>query len=284
MIGINTNVSALNSARNLYGSQSSLATSLQRLSSGLRVNSAKDDAAGLAIAERMNSQVRGMKVAIRNANDGISMAQTAESAMGQVGEMLQRMRELTVQASNATNQGGDRDSLQKEFLQLQNEITRVSQSTSFNGSKILVGTGTQTFQVGANAGTSDQIDVAGLNLMSSGAAVASAVNVATGALVINSTVTLAASFDAVISQLDAAITMVNDKRADLGAVQNRFTSTIASLQASVENQSAARGRIMDADFASETANMSRAQILQQAGTAMLSQANQSPQQVLSLLR
>lgn len=281
MIGINTNVSALNSARNLYGTQNSLATSLQRLSSGLRVNSAKDDAAGLAIAERMNSQVRGMKVAIRNANDGISMAQTAESAMGQVGEMLQRMRELTVQASNATNQGGDRDSLQKEFLQLQNEITRVSQSTSFNGSKILVGTNTQTFQVGANAGTTDQIDVAGLNLMSAGAAVASSV---AAALKIDNTVTLAASFDAVLTQLDAAITMVNDKRADLGAVQNRFTSTITSLQASVENQTSARSRIMDADFAAETSNLSRVQILQQAGTAMLSQANQSPQQVLSLLR
>lgn len=274
---INTNINSLTAQRNTSTSQSSLATSMQRLSSGLRVNSAKDDAAGLAIAERMNGQVRGMNVAIRNANDGISLAQTAEGALGQVGNSLQRMRELAVQARNATNNSSDKASLQKEFTQLQSEIGRVLKGTTFNGTAILTSTATQTFQVGANVTANDIIDVAGDDL-SSGSSVAAAI--ATGVALTSS----AAQIGSAIQAIDKAISEVNAKRADFGAIQNRFDSVIANLQVSVENQTAARSRIMDADFASETANLSRAQILQQAGNAMIAQANQMPQQVLSLLQ
>lgn len=274
---INTNINSLTAQRNTSTSQSSLATSMQRLSSGLRVNSAKDDAAGLAIAERMNGQVRGMNVAIRNANDGISLAQTAEGALGQVGNSLQRMRELAVQARNATNNSSDKASLQKEFTQLQSEIGRVLKGTTFNGTAILTSTATQTFQVGANVTDEDIIDVAGDDLSSSSsvsAAISSAITLSTTSAAIGSA----------IEAIDKAINEVNAKRADFGAIQNRFDSVIANLQVSVENQTAARSRIMDADFASETANLSRAQILQQAGNAMIAQANQMPQQVLSLLQ
>ena len=399
MTTINTNVMSMNAQRNLISSQGALATSMQRLSSGLRVNSAKDDAAGLAIAERMNAQVKGLNVAARNANDGISLAQTAEGALGKVGDMLQRMRELAVQSANATNSSDDRDALQAEVKQLTDEIDRVSQQTSFNGKKILDGSFTAaTFQVGANAGdnitigslantTADNLstvayaeltetvtaaDITAFDTeiadgtltitVGSGTAVelgaiaaasseterlgqvVEAINRKTGetgvsaylvdnedgtfdveilsskldsagdpetlafagfaaadtGITSDGTDVLAATDDLTgissvdvtsekgayiaIKKLDAALDDVNSARATLGAVQSRFENAVSNIQIGVENLSASRGRIMDADFAKETASLSRAQILQQAGTAMVAQANQIPQGVLSLLR
>jgi flagellin len=275
---INTNLQSLNAQRNLSSSQSSLSVSMQRLSSGLRVNSAKDDAAGLAIAERMNAQVRGMNVAVRNANDGISLAQTAEGALSKVGDSLQRMRELAVQARNATNTTSDLDSIGKEYAQLGEEIGRVLAGTTFNGKAILAGdSGTQTFQIGANTTSNDSVDVITTNMTTDTTITA----VTAGAIDNAST---PASLATVIDNIDAAITTVSGSRAVLGASQNRFDAIISNLQISVENQTAARSRIMDADFASETANLSRAQILQQAGNTMVAQANQLPQQVLRLLQ
>ena len=283
---INTNLNSLNAQRNLGTSQSSLAMSMQRLSSGLRVNSAKDDAAGLAIAERMTAQVRGMSTSIRNANDGISMAQTAEGALGKVSDSLQRMRELSVQAANATNSDSDKNSLDKEFGELAKEIQRVLGGTSFNGQHML-GADAKAFQfqVGANTSSNDAIDITSTNLTTDATvtAVAGTDNTGAGRAVIDSTAT-AASIKTVIDNIDLAISTVSDQRAVMGASQSRFDSVIANLQSSVENQTAARSRIMDTDFAAETANLSRSQILQQAGNAMVAQANQLPQQVLTLLR
>jgi flagellin len=276
---INTNIVSLNAQRNLNMSQSALAVSMQRLSSGLRVNSAKDDAAGLAIAERMNAQVRGMNVAVRNANDGISMAQTAEGALSKVGDALQRMRELAVQARNSTNSGSDKDSLNKEFKQLSSEIGRVLAGTTFNGQPILASTGTQTFQVGANTSVNDTIDITTVDLT-----VDASITAVTDALVVIDSTADATVIATVMDAIDGALNLVNDTRATYGASQSRFDSVIANLQTAVENQSAARSRIMDADFAAETASLSRAQILQQAGNAMVAQANQLPQQVLQLLK
>ncbi len=385
MTTINTNVMSMTAQRNLSASQGALATSMQRLSSGLRVNSAKDDAAGLAISERMNSQVRGLNVAARNANDGISLAQTAEGALGKVGDMLQRMRELAVQSANASNNSDDRKALQAEVTQLRSEIDRVAKTTSFNGTKLLDGSfANATFQVGANAGESISIDsivnsnssslgattltstsaVAGtagaaiaagvlkvknaagtdVDLSAIGAAtsvaqrvtqVADAINakasetgvfaaitfdtagVATGFTTFSDRAIVAgtftgfdaasgavagATFTTAASQLDdininsfgdtqkalkvidSAINAINSSRADLGALQSRFENAVANINIAGENISAARGRIVDADFAKETSSLSRAQILQQAGTAMVAQANQAPQGVLSLLR
>jgi flagellin len=273
---INTNTLSLNAQRNLNASQASLATSVSRLSSGLRVNSAKDDAAGLAIAERMNAQIRGMNVAIRNANDGISLAQTAEGAIGQVSNMLQRMRELAVQSANATNSSGDRANLNSEYQQLKAEITRTLSNTKFNGKAILgADAGTQDFQVGANNG--DVVQITTTNLAGAGAIT----GVTTGATANISDVTNA---NAALTAIDTALTTVNTERATYGAVNARFESIITTLEVAVENQAASRGRIIDADFAQETANLSRTQILQQAGSAMVAQANQLPQQVLSLLQ
>jgi flagellin len=283
---INTNIASLNAQRNLNSSQASLATSMQRLSSGLRVNSAKDDAAGLAIAERMNAQIRGMNVAIRNANDGISLAQTAEGAMGKVTDALQRMRELTVQARNASNSDSDKDSLDKEFGELAKEIQRVLGGTTFNGKNILAtDAGSQTFQVGANTTAEDSIDITTTDMTTAQQIVTLAGTDSSGAgrAVIDST-TDAAALATVIDDIDAALDLINAERATLGASQSRFEAVISNLQISAENQSAARSRIMDADFAAETANLSRAQILQQAGTAMVAQANAQPQQVLRLLQ
>ena len=278
---INTNVLSLNAQRATNMSQSSLATSMQRLSSGLRINSAKDDAAGLAIAERMNTQVRGMNVAIRNANDGISLAQTAEGALSKVGDSLQRMRELAVQARNATNNSSDRDSLDKEFEQLQAEIQRVLGGTTFNGKAILGADATSmTFQVGANTTANDILTIASSDLTT-------ATNISTVTNTASASIDAAAtigSIATVIDNIDTALTRVNNERAVYGATQSRFDAVVSNLQQSVEAQSAARSRIMDADFAAETANLSRAQILQQAGSAMIAQANQQPQQVLALLR
>ena len=283
---INTNLNSLNAQRNLSTSQFSLAISMQRLSSGLRVNSAKDDAAGLAIAERMTSQVRGMNTSARNANDGISMAQTAEGALGKVSDSLQRMRELSVQAANATNSDSDKNSLDKEFGELAKEIQRVLGGASFNGQHML-GADAKAFQfqVGANTSSTDTIDITTTDLTADATvtAVAGTDNAGAGRAVIDSTAT-AATIKTVIDNIDLAISTVSDQRAVMGASQSRFDSVIANLQSSVENQTAARSRIMDTDFAAETANLSRAQILQQAGNAMVAQANQLPQQVLTLLR
>jgi len=272
---INTNIASLNAQRNLNVSQSSLATSMQRLSSGLRVNSAKDDAAGLAIAERMNTQVRGMNVAIRNSNDAISLAQVAEGAIGKVGDMLQRMRELAVQSANATNGTSDRASLNEEFRALGDEIGRTLTSTKFNGLQILGSdAGTQTFQVGANSG--DTIAVITTRLDTN--------TTVTAAIGSSSGITSASVAGAALDNIDKALEVLNSQRATYGAAQNRFEAVIGNLQIASENQAAARARIMDADFAAETANLSRAQILQQAGTAMVAQANALPQSVLKLLQ
>ena len=380
---INTNIASLTAQRNLNNSQSSLNTSLQRLSSGLRINSAKDDAAGLAISERFSAQIRGLNQAARNANDGVSLAQTAEGALAEVTNNLQRIRELAVQSSNATNSQSDRDALQTEVTQLLNEIDRVADSTEFNGVKLLDGSFTgAVFQVGANAGqtitiasTTDSNTAAlgsattntsaGLSVAASGltgfatALVAGDVTIngtdigaisgagsaaeragqlvnainnvsqttgvgasydgATGQLSLNSdaaftiagtandateagfanaafaTVSTATGIDTLtvanfagaqsaLALVDSSLTEVNSARATLGAVQNRFESVVRSVQTTSENLSASRSRIVDADFAAETANLTRAQILQQAGTAILAQANSLPQNVLSLLQ
>jgi len=288
---INTNLVSLNAQRNLSSSQSSLATSMQRLSSGLRVNSAKDDAAGLSIAERMNTQVRGMTVAQRNANDAISLTQTAEGALGKVGDIFQRMRELAVQSANGTNSTEDRTSLNEEFVQLAQEATRTLGGTQFNGQNILANTGpATTFQIGANDSTSlDQISVDSFNWAGTGAAAINAVLgtdviVGTNVPTVQISGTDGSAALAAITALDSAIDRVNSQRGTFGAVQNRFENVVATLMVATENQSAARSRIMDADYATETSNLSRASILQQAGNAMVAQANQLPQQVLALLR
>ncbi|WP_293751058.1 flagellin [uncultured Paraglaciecola sp.] len=275
---INTNVASINSQRQLTNTNNALATSMERLSSGLRVNSAKDDAAGLAIGNKMDSQIRGMTVATRNASDGISMAQTAESAMGEITNTMQRMRDLAVQSGNdGAVTAKDREKLQSEYKQLNDELSRIVKNTEFNGKKIINGSlsGGIAIQVGANTTADNQIsvDVANVSGTISDVTAASIGSdaTATGAL-------------AAIAAIDAAIEAIDTSRAKLGAVQNRFTTTISNLQSSIENQSAAKSRIMDTDFAMETAELSRNQILQQAGTAMLSQANQAPNAVLGLLR
>ena len=373
---INTNIASLNTQRNMGTSQASLATSIQRLSTGLRVNSAKDDAAGLAIAERMNAQVRGLNVAARNANDGVSLAQTAEGSLGKIGEMVQRVRELAVQSSNATNTSADRTALQQEVSELKSEIDRVATGTNFNGTKLLDGSfSAAKFQVGADAGESITVasitnaQLAGMGVVNrastqSSTAITTLTATALGDLTVNgtdigvlaaagttqerqaqvvdainrisTTTGVGAFYDATnnaivmtssgnitltgaagaktgfvaadsataaasanmasldvssyggaqlaIQQCDAALSQVNGARAKLGAIQSRFENAVANIQIQSENATAAKSRIMDTDFAAETANMTRAQILQQAGTAMLSQANQIPQSVLSLLR
>jgi flagellin len=275
---INTNVASLNSQRQLMKSSNTLSTTMERLSSGLRVNSAKDDAAGLAIANKMNSQIRGMGVAQRNANDGISLAQTAESGMGEMTETLQRMRDLGIQAANTgAVSSSDREKLQTEFKQLNDELTRIVKNTEFNGKKILAGdlSAGVNFQVGANTSSDNQIKVSVASMAATLADVTSAA--------IGSDAT-ASDILSAVDKIDAAIQDIDTSRAKLGAIQNRFTTTISNLSSSVENQAAAKSRIMDTDFAAETATLSRSQILQQAGTAMLGQANQSGQSVLGLLR
>ncbi len=378
---INSNIMSLNSQRNLNTSNASLATSIQRLSSGLRINSAKDDAAGLAISERFTSQIRGLDQAVRNANDGISLAQTAEGALSEIGNNLQRIRELAVQASNGTNNQNDRNAIDKEVTALKAEIQRVSEQTNFNGTKLLDGSfNAVAFQVGANAGetisiasianaqlsalggtftrttaTFDAADltkfdtaiaagdllingvdigkvdaaanaqeragqlVEAINRVSAHSKVGASYDITTGQITLSSTTAWAitgAANDAevtgidnssvgtaatstgltdvsvssfsnaqlAIGQIDKALTEINTARAELGAVQNRFTSVVTNLQTSSENMAASRSRIQDTDYAAETANLTRSQILQQAGTAMLAQANSAPQQVLSLLR
>ena len=264
---INTNVPSLTAQRNLNMSQGALAISMQRLSSGLRVNSAKDDAAGLAIAERMNTQVRGMNVAIRNANDGISLSQTAEGGLQEVSSMLQRMRELAVQSRNGTNSADDRGNLDAEFQALNNEIGRIAETTMFNGETVLDNGGSSvTFQIGANTGSTNRLDIDLVSISS-----------------LTGSISTTAASDTAIDDIDTMIQSVTSARADFGAIQSRFESAINNLTVGMENQAAARGRIMDADFAVESSNMTRSQILQQAGTAMVSQANSAPQSVLQLL-
>ena len=344
---INTNISAMSAQRYLATTQNTLAVSMARLSSGLRVNSAKDDAAGLAIAERMTSQIRGMNVGMRNANDGISMAQTAEGALGKAGEIFQRMRELAVQATNATNSSSDKKSLDTEFGELAKEVQRVFSNTTYNGLKILADDANNlVFQVGANTSLDNQITVTTPDMLNEssmkgvvGPLSATAANATAYASAIADTAVKAAAAAAaqkvideaaptpptaaqtlalntanteyntavlaevpllaatrpvlfgstanlisVIQKIDDAISKVSNERSILGASQSRFESAISYLQISTENQTAARSRIMDADFAQETANLSRAQILSQAGSAMLAQANQLPQSVMALLR
>lgn len=275
---INTNMASLSAQRALQSTDSSLGTSMKRLSTGLRINSAKDDSAGLAIAERMTSQVRGMTVASRNANDAISLAQTAEGSLGKVGESLQRMRELAVQAANSTNDTSDRANLNEEYTALATEVSRVLEGTKFNGKNLLNASASDmAFQIGADTDATDRITVA-LRDMTAGTGMAAAI---TGTDASISTVDAALT---TISNLDAAIDEVTSARSNLGSVQNRFESVVANLATSQENITSARGRITDADFAVESANLSRAQVLSQAGNTMLAQANQQPQQVLSLLR
>jgi flagellin len=241
----------------------------------MRVNSAKDDTAGLAIAERMNAQVKGMNVAIRNANDAVSLSQTAEGALGKVSDMLQRMRELAVQSNNATNSTGDRSNLDAEYQQLGQEIGRTLSGTKFNGTAILAGgAGSLAFQVGAGTTANDTITLTTTNLST-----ASSITSVTGG-----TITSVTAATTAIGNLDTAIDAITAERATYGAAQNRFESAIGVLQVASENNAAARGRIVDTDYAAETAALSRAQVLQQAGTAMLAQANQLPNSVLSLLR
>ncbi|VAW83965.1 Flagellin protein FlaA [hydrothermal vent metagenome] len=274
-LSVQTNIAALTAQRSLASTDSMLSTSMARLSSGLRVNSAKDDAAGLAIAERMNAQVKGMNVGIRNASDGISMAQTAEGALGSIGDLMQRMRELSVQSANGTNTASDRLNLDAEFQALGDEITRVVTSTEFNGLAVLgADSGTFNFQVGANNQADNRISVTTSDFSS-----AATITAVTGGDITSSTNAATA-----MTNLDAAIDTITSTRADLGAAQSRMESAISGLRINAENQAAARGRIMDADFATETANLTKGQVLQQAGTAMLAQANQASQNVLSLLR
>jgi flagellin len=270
---INTNMAALTAQRHLNTAQGSLATSMERLSSGLRVNSARDDAAGLAIASRMETQIKGQNVAIRNANDAVSLAQTAEGAIGKITDMLQRMRELAVQSANATNTTADRGNLNAEFQQLNSEVSRTISSTRFNGLAVIGSdAGGNSYQVGE--ASTDRVTFTTTNLGTN----------TTITAVGGNDITSQANASTAMANIDAALSTVNVERASYGAYQNRFEAIISTLQVAVTNNSASRGRIMDADFAAETANMSRAQILQQAGTAMMAQANQAPQQVMSLLR
>lgn len=271
---INTNLASLNAQRNLNTSAKSLNTSLQRLSSGLRVNSARDDAAGLGIATNMSAQTRGMTVATRNANDGISLAQTAEGGLATITDHLQRMRELATQAASGQYDSVNLAALDKEFKALQSEISRVASATTFNGKQILGADSTMSFQIGAGTTGVNQIAVTTVT-----ASMATGLFAATS---ISSTV--ASDVLAVMSTIDTALNTVNDARSGLGALQSRFDGVVSQLGAQIENTEAARSRIMDTDYAAETANLSRSQILQQAGTAMLAQANSLPQNVLSLLK
>ena len=270
---VNTNVASLTAQRSLAKSSGELATALQRLSSGLRINSAKDDAAGLAISERLTTQVRGYNQAIRNAGDGISLAQTAEGGMEAITNSMQRMRELAVQAANYSNTTADRTAINSEFAQLKAEIDRVSQQTKFNTRGLLDGTFTAAnFQVGANQGETISVDAI-TNMGANALGLTAAIDVTT-----------AANATTAIGAIDTALTTVTSARANLGASINRFEQTVSNLRVTVENLSAARSRIQDADFAAETAALTRVQILQQSGMAVLSQANAIPQGVLSLLR
>ena len=274
-ITVNTNVSSLNAQRNLTRSGEGLATSMERLASGMRINSAKDDAAGLQISNRLTSQINGLAVAQRNANDGISIAQTAEGAMSETTNILQRVRELALQSANGSNSDEDRQSLQLEVVALQEEINRISSDTSFGDISLLDGSFTAVdFQIGANSGENITFGITGMDTttLTDGTTTVAAIDIST-----------VAGAQLAIDSVDGAIKLVDTERAKLGAVQNRFGHTISNLANIQENVSASRSRIQDTDFATETAEMTKNQILQQAGTSILSQANQLPQAALSLL-
>jgi flagellin len=271
---VNSNISSLNAQRQLINSGRSLDTAFQRLSSGLRINSAADDAAGLQISNRLTSQIQGLDQAIRNANDGISLAQVAEGAMDEITTALQRIRVLSVQSQNGINSSSDRLALQKEVSALKAEISRIATTTQFGGVKILDGKYSSSFLVGANAGQSISVNIS----RTGGGYGTSGLKLATISI---ATLTGASS---ALTKIDSAINAIDAKRADLGAIQNRFQSTIRNLSNIVENVSSARSRIRDTDFAKETAELTRAQILQQASTTILAQSNQRPQQALSLLQ
>ena len=266
---VNTNVSSLNAQRQLFDVSNSLSTSFERLSSGFRINSASDDAAGLQISERMTSQVQGLDQAVRNANDAISVVQTAEGALDETTTALQRIRTLAVQSQNGINSTEDRAALSAEITALKSEIDRIAGETEFAGKSLLDGTFNADFLVGANANQSVNVtigtdyDTAGLNITES--------------------VETDTNSDALLGEVDAALSAIGTQRANLGALQNRFQSTIRNLSNISENVSAARSRIQDTDFATETANLTRNQIMQQASTTVLAQANQRPQAALSLL-
>ncbi|BCS48286.1 MULTISPECIES: flagellin [Aeromonas] len=276
---INTNVSSLNAQRNLVNTNKAMDTSYTRLASGLRINSAKDDAAGLQISNRLTSQINGLDQGNRNANDGISLAQTAEGAMDEVTGMLQRMRTLAQQAANGSNSSADRTAIGAEVSQLQSEINRISTDTTFGGTKLLDGNYLGTFQVGSDANQTISFSLTGFAFTFSG--IASAATVAISDVNSVATQSEAQSF---LSNIDKVIAQVDSKRANLGAVQNRLDSTIRNQSNISENLSAARARVRDADFATETANMTKQNILQQAASSILAQANQRPQSALSLLR
>jgi flagellin len=274
---VNTNASALNAQRQLFDVSNSLSTSFERLSSGFRINSAKDDAAGLQITDRMTSQVQGLNQAVRNANDAISLSQTAEGALDETTTALQRIRQLAVQSQNGINSSSDRLALQKEVSALKTEITRISTDSQFNGVNILTGGFSAQFLVGANAGQTISVNLSATNKAGLYGFSAGGLGISAGTV---ATVTGASSL---LANVDAAISAIGGVRADLGALQNRFQSTIRNLSNIAENVSAARSRIRDTDFASETADLTRNQIIQQASTTVLSQANQRPQAALQLL-
>ncbi|MDX2319100.1 MAG: flagellin [Moritella sp.] len=271
-IYVNTNVASLNSQRNLSNSTNELQTSFERLSSGKRINSAADDAAGLQIGSRLEAQVNGLNQGARNANDGISMAQTAEGALDETTNMLQRMRVLSIQSANGSNSAEDRSALNKEFGQLQNEIDRVAQDTTFGGETLLDSSFNNNFQVGADANQIINVKIT-TNMNSLGLGVGTA----------TSNILTSAGAQTAIDSLDTAIASVTDIRGDLGAKQNRFSSTIRNLSNISENVSASKSRIMDADFAAESAQLAQNQVSQQAASTMLSQANQQSQVAMSLL-
>ncbi|BCJ05921.1 flagellin [Pseudomonas sp. RtIB026] len=281
---VNTNTTSLGVQKNLNRASDALSTSMTRLSSGLKINSAKDDAAGLQIATRMTSQIRGQTMAIKNANDGISIAQTAEGAMQEQTNILQRMRELALQSRNDSNSSQDRDALDKEFQSMLQEIDRIADSTQLNGKNLLDGTGGQmVFQVGSNVGAANQITISLSAAMKTTGAGAALTALAGKSITGADSTAAQATFSAAVSAIDAALQAINTSRADLGASQNRLTSTINNLQNINENAEAARGRVQDTDFASETAQLTKQQTLQQASTSVLAQANQLPSAVLKLL-
>ncbi|MEL0578003.1 flagellin [Pectobacterium punjabense] len=292
MASINTNIMSLVTQNNLNKSQSSLGTAIERLSSGLRINSAKDDAAGQAIANRMTAQVKGLTQASRNANDGISLTQTAEGNLNEINNNLQRIRELAVQASNDTNGSTDRDSIKKEMQLRLNEIDRVAQSADFNGKKLLNASGTSVnIQVGANTGANEIIEIGSEALInaSTGSGSGGQMSGVSDAITVFVTSSTGVggndgTAQKLVAAVDVALKSVDTARSNLGAIQNRFESTITNVNNTINNLSNARGRIQDADYATEVSNMSKANILQQAGTSVLQQANQVPQSVLSLLR
>ena len=276
---VNTNVSSLNAQRQLFTTGNNLNTAFARLSSGFRINSAADDAAGLQITDRMTSQIQGLDQAVRNANDGISLAQTAEGAMAETTTALQRIRTLAIQSQNGINTEADREALQKEVDALRTEISRIATTTQFAGVEVLSGAFSARFLVGANSGQTISVNLSSQALVRAGVAGFSA----TGLGITTSDVLTETNASALLTSVDTAISAIGGLRADLGALQNRFQSTIRNLSNISENVSAARSRIKDTDFATETAELSRNQILQQASTTILAQANQRPQAALSLL-